>query len=482
MKRFAITALALMGLAGPAMAQCFTATAIMLTMINMNQPPPAPDADVGDYSKIHKVAILCTLSDSVPFGGEGKDGTIDIASWKVSAQLCGTLRKRLAERFEFVDAVVDPVALAHGAIRRSSLKTFLKAQANPGIDAYLVVRPSEGGASGSGVTLRTAQTAGDATLALNYEIDIIDTHRFSTVGDAEARLRTREPQLAYYPIVTVKNVDKQALIAGADPEALERVHQALNWSLELSAVETLRALKIDIALPPVGDHGIATPPLAKEMTKYRNVAVISAVGADLRITTTGFAKNKSVMLSASLPDLDQQIEGMAAPVLAHNHVVKPVQIDHALLANVEISKDGTLAPVAGLTPSSDVDAYVLVLRAPVGDGEAGSAGGIGLVHWTPALAANKLSVTANIGIAVVDARTLKVAGVSTLRQGAKEVCDSEKVVTPGVNCLIDEKRYAPAKPEDLSDDAKAETRATIQKLLADAIPETLFALGLDESH
>ena len=97
MKRFAITALCLIGLAGPAMAQCFTATAIMLTMINMNQPPPAPDADVGDYSKIHKVAILCSLSDSVPFGGEGKDGTIDIASWRAGAQLCGTLRKRLAD-------------------------------------------------------------------------------------------------------------------------------------------------------------------------------------------------------------------------------------------------------------------------------------------------------------------------------------------------------------------------------------------------
>jgi hypothetical protein len=454
-------------------------------MINMNQPPPAPDADVGDYGNIHKVAILCTLSDSVPFRGEGKNGSIDIASWRVSAQLCGTLRKRLAERFEFVDAVVDPVAFARSANRRGTMKTFLKAQANPGIDAYLVVRPTEGGSSGSGVTLRTGQVADDATLAVNYEIDIIDTHRFSTVGDAEARLRTREPQLAYYPIVTVKNVDKQALIAGADPEALERVHQALEWSLELSAVETLRALKIDIALPPVGDHSIATPPLAKEMTKYRNVAVISAVGGDLRVTTGGhmFADKKSVMLPASLSDLDQQIEGMSAPVLAHNHIVKPVQIDRALLANVEISKDGTLAPVAGLAPSNDVDAYVLILRAPVGDGETMSAGGIGLVHWVP-MGENTLSVTANIGIAVVDARTLKVVGVSTLRQGAKAVCGSDQLVSPvvGVSCLIDEKKYAPTKSEILTDGAKAETRNTVEKLLGDAIPETLFALGLDSAE
>lgn len=482
MKRFAIAALAVTCLAGPAMAQaCFTATAIMLTVMNMNQPPPAPDADTGDYSKIHKVAILCTLSDSMPFGGEGKDGSIDIASWRVSAQLCGTLRKRLAERFEFVDVAVDPVAFAKSTIRRSALKTFLKAQANPGIDAYLVVRPTEGGPSGAGVTLRTAQTAGDATLAVNYEIDIIDAKKFSTVGDAEARLRTREPQLAYYPIVTVKNVDKQALIAGTDPEALERVHQALDWSLELSVVETLRALKIDIALPQVGDHSIAAPPLAKEMSKYRNLGVISAVGGDLRVTTVGFGGNKSAVLPASFSDLDQQIESMAAPVLAHNHVVKPVQIDRGVLANVEISKDGTLAPVAGLAPSNNVDAYVLILRAAVGDGADMSAGGVGLVHWTPALAANKLSVNANMGIAVIDAHTLKVAGVSTLRQGAKEACGSETVVTPGVNCMIDEKKYAPAKPELLSDDAKAETRATLQKLWGDAIPETLFALGLDSA-
>jgi hypothetical protein len=95
---------------------------------------------------------------------------------------------------------------------------------------------------------------------------------------------------------------------------------------------------------------------------------------------------------------------------------------------------------------------------------------------------NKMTVYANLGIAVIDAHTLKVIDVSTLRQGTKEVCSSDQFISPGTSCLINEKMYAPAESGVLTDSAKAEIRATVQKLLADAIPETLFALGLDSAE
>ncbi len=57
MRRFPIFLLVFTCLALPAVAQSdFTSDAIMMAMVNMNQQPPAPDADVGDYSNIHKVA------------------------------------------------------------------------------------------------------------------------------------------------------------------------------------------------------------------------------------------------------------------------------------------------------------------------------------------------------------------------------------------------------------------------------------------
>lgn len=484
MKRFAIGLLAFLCLALPAMAQVdFTSQAIMMTFANMNQQPPAPDADVGDYGNIHTLAILCTMNDSMPLHGEGKDGSLGIAPWQAGARLCGIVRKRLAGRFEFVDAPVDPAAFARSASRLGAVKAFLKAQANPGIDAYLIVRPIRGGSFEPGVTLRTQAAAGDASLAVNYEIDIIDARKFSTVGDAEARMRLREPQHAYFPAATVRNIDKQALVDGTDPAALERIHRALEWSLELSAVETLRALKLDIALPPIGDHGIATPPLAGEMAGYRTVGIISAAGEDMRLTIGGhmFVDKKSLVLPASFSGLDRQMEDMSASVLARNHAVKPVPVDRALLSNVEISKNGTLEPIAGLPPSSDVDAYVLILRQPVGEGEIKSVGGIGVAHWMIAMSENKLEVYANLGMAIVDAHTLKVIGVSMLRQGPKDVCNSDPFLSPSANCRIDEKMYAPDKSGSLTDGAKAEIRANVQKMLADAIPETLFALGLDSA-
>lgn len=482
MKRFVMAAVAALCLASPALAQAdFTASAIMVTMVNMNQPPPAPDAEIGDYSSFHKVAVLCALNNAVPFDGEGKDGAIDISSWGINAQICDLLRKDLAGRFEFVDLATDPAALARNVSRQSTTEAFLKTLTNPSVDAYIVVRPVDGGYSDPGVALRTGPTQGDATLFVDYEIDIIDAHRLSVVGRAEARLRTREPQHAFYPVTTVKNVDKAALIAGKDPEALERVHRTLDWSLELSTVETLRALETGAALPPVGDHSIAEPQLAAAMAMYHNLAIVSAVGENLRFNVGGhmFVHKESVVLPGLLPDVDQQIESIASAVLARHHTVKPTEFDRALLANIEIPASGKLEPIAGLRPSNDLDAYVLILKAPISDDGSQAEGGIGVTHWISA-DDNTLSVNANVGIAVIDARTLEVVNTTTLGEGPKDVCGHPMpFIAPGPNCLIDEKMYAPETPEALSEEAKIEIRATTQKVLADAIPETLFGMGLD---
>jgi hypothetical protein len=483
MKRFVMAAVAVFCFASPAVAQSnFTADAIMITFATMNQPPPTPDADTGDYSNFHKVAVLCALNEVVPFYGRGDDGMIDISSWRINAQMCDLLRKRLAGRFEFVDFAVDPVALARHVSRQGTTEAFLKTLTNPGVDAYIVVRPVDGSYTEPGVALRTNATEGEASLFVDYEIDIIDAHKLTVVGSADGCFRTREPQHAFYPVTILKNIDKAALIAGKDPEALERVHRALDWSLELSTVETLRALETGAVLPPVGDHSIATPQFAATMAKYNNVEVISDLGKDLRFTVGGhlFVHKENVVLPGVLPEVDQQIESVASAVLAHHHTVKPTEVDRALLANAAISVSGKVEDIAGLHSSNDVDAYVLILKASFGSDDTQQQGGITATHWIPATD-NTLTVYANAGIAVVDAHTLEVVDTTTLSAGPKDICDHPTMVfiAPGPNCLIDEKKYAPETPAALSEAAKTEIRATTQKILADAVPETLFAMGLD---
>jgi hypothetical protein len=459
----------------------FTATAIMLTMMSMNQPPPAPDADTGDYSKFHKVAVLAALNGSMPFDGDGKDGVIDISAWNVNTQMTELLRKYLAGRFEFADVPVDPGALAKNARSQRTLKPFLKTLPDSGVDAYIVVRPVDGGYSEPGIALHTGWEQGGATLYVNYEIDIIDARRLSVVGSAEARLRTREPQRAFYPAHAVENIDKAALIAGKDPEALERVHRTLTWSLQMSAVETLRALEAGAELPPVGDHGIALPQLAGTMSKYRNVAVASALGEDLRFVVGGhlFVNKKDVVLPGLLPGIDAKVEAIASEVLARHHTVKPAAFDRALLAGAGIPASGKMGPVAGLPASQDIDAYVLFLKAPL-EGDGGlAAGGIGATHWIP-VGDSSLSVFTNAGIVVIDAHTMAVVDTTALHPGPKDICgQASPFIVRGINCQIDEKKFAPKTPETLSGEAKTAIREAAEKVLADAIPETLFGMGLD---
>jgi hypothetical protein len=46
-------------------------------------------------------------------------------------------------------------------------------------------------------------------------------------------------------------------------------------------------------------------------------------------------------------------------------------------------------------------------------------------------------------------------------------------------CPLAEKRFTPADPVTTGDAIKSEVREKMTKILADAVPETLFRIGLD---
>jgi hypothetical protein len=190
-----------------------TANAIMLTVMSMNQPPQQPYSDpCTDCQRLHKVAILSAQGSSVPFEGRGKNGVVDLSAWTIDAEMTAVLKSRLAGRFEFVDVAVDPKLLAANVRTSTRLKALLKTVPNPGVDAYIVVRPVSSAPGTEGLSLTTSWHEGDGLVRALYEIDIFDAKTLSRLAYADSQFRRRENEGAFFPIVEVDSVDKQAVI------------------------------------------------------------------------------------------------------------------------------------------------------------------------------------------------------------------------------------------------------------------------------
>jgi hypothetical protein len=459
-KRLFVAIATVLCLAAPAAAQAdFTASAIMLTMMSMNQPGPQPQADpCTDCARTRKVALLSAVGNTAAFEGWGKNGTLDLTAWNVDGKITALIQKYLTGRFEFVDAAFDAKALAAAIGRDSRLKAYLKTVPNPGVDAYIVVRPISNAPGPGGIYLNHLGD-NNVQVSANYEIEIYDAISLKRLAGADARDMLHGNH-GFFPYADLDGISKPAVIAGTDPEALERIRRTVDWLLPHSVVETLRALELGASLPPAGDHSIAEPPLAAEMATFKTVGVVSVLGEDLRVVVGGhmFIARKNVAAPGAFPGLDADIEKRAGDVLTRNHTVKPVTLDRAALANVSLPVDGKMAPIPGLPTSTEVDAYVLFVKAPAFDDEANQ-GGVLLLHWIPA---------GNSSLA------------GRLQPRTQFLCEPTQPATQGMGrCPLDEKIFVPAVLNAPGEAILAEVRDKLAKILGSAVPETLFKVGLD---
>jgi hypothetical protein len=471
----------------PSAAQDYLAPqAVISTMASLSSPSlpgKGPQAMPGDYSKIQKVAVISAFGPKLIVDNQWRTiGQMDISSWNLNGQFTELIRKHLAGRFEFVNMPSDTQIPAKTFESESKMCAYLKALPNPGVDAYIVVRPVEAIHSEPGAAFQFDPTGNSGITWLSYEIDIIDAQTLRKIASADGQLRTREIENPRFPNFYLDNLDHAAVVAGTDPVATRQIRRALTWMLHVSVVETLRALQFGVKLPDVGDHSVAIPPGDAKLDTIRSVAVLSVIGDGLRVSIRGHAlvKDRNEVLPGIASGMDECVESMARDILARHHIVKPAVADRPTLVKSAVTYDEKLVSTAGLTPSNDFDAYVLIVNSGPVDTSYPMRGGLAMQQWIPATGDNLTEAYASLAVIVLDARTLTQIASSRLIPGAKKRCEEvSPFITSSPNCIVPE-RLAPDRTTGvLSDESKAEIMTTLRQIVTDGIPETLYNMGLD---
>jgi hypothetical protein len=427
------------------------------------------DVKTGSYANIHKVAIVSAvgsifrLSNTI---GWGKHATLDIADWHIDDLAAATVKKYLGGRFEFVDVNFDHdavITLPTRMSRETKTKAFLKQLPDPGIDAFLLIHPSQD-SDMTGPEGLALGNDGETRLWANFEVDVVDAHTFEFIGEVQAHLQTPEGKHVYAAFAEAPGFwfDPGTPLTPGKKDWLRKQTEEL---IPRALVECLRALNFGVTLPPPGDHSIAPPALGGGMDEMKSVAVVSALGDKISLVTVNVLSANETK-DVSIPDwnLDAEIERIAGDAMAKKFAVKSVPIDRALLAPL-LTFAGGRVPALRLPVRDDVDAYVVLLKAST---DKGGMKGLGFWSMRP-LTGRQTKVFDDFSIVVVDARTLRViksAAFATdfLAQDPKFVADSN---------LWPEKGEA-----DITPDMAKKMRARILTLVADDFQQAFYTMDL----
>jgi hypothetical protein len=420
-------ALIAVALCGAAQAQAFAPVE--------QKGPHIRAAETGDYSAIHRIAIVSTMGSQLRIEGRKGSTRIDVSDWKVDDAVTATLRKYLGGHFEIAQGDVD---------------------------ARVIVKPVGDplpGPAGIGVRL-------DEPLAFcaNFEIDIVGARDGVVLGRAVSRMQTHTATPASFACYAEDASLRSELEHGPSAATLDGLEAQFKVLLPRALVETLRSLKLGLALPPPGDHSIAPPENPLDTQAIASVAVVSAMG-----DTFAFSRPRDVLHEGELIEtpitawgLDAEVERIATAALARKFAVKPADFDRAALARV-VLREGKRPKIEGLKPSAEVDVYVLIVKA-FRNGTGSSGAGLWRREWI----GDATYACVNYAVLVVDARTLKV-----LRAALPAMPPQAASAYPLV-------RVDDALWPDLAKDARSAegAHAIVERLLTDSLPETLYQIGL----
>ena len=259
MTRFLLAALAALILFVPATSAHIRGT--QFAPVYTPQTPRVPDAEVGSYDKIHNVAVLSGVGMTFELQSRGfftpKNGTLDVAAWRLDERIEATVRNYLRGRFTFVNIAADRAKLAAiptTAQHQRQLESFLKTLPNQEVDAFILVRPD----SQSGIQLQSVRH-GDNILWARYEMDVIDAHSLKLIAKSTSRLQLREGARANFPGLVLGKAFEMDETLALSPEKQEKLHTLTLELLNSTLAETIRSLRFGVVLPPVGDPSIAPP-------------------------------------------------------------------------------------------------------------------------------------------------------------------------------------------------------------------------------
>lgn len=441
--------------------------------------PELPGSDTGNYDNIHTIGVLVSAGDDFETLANGqKLRNIPIPAWGVNTLIGTTLRRYLEPRFKLTDVSFDHSAL--NAIQRHMYRerdtlALLTTLPNPGVDAYLIVRPAYGdlpGPDGIGVDI---SLKGDTFLFTNFELDLIDARTLTYVAKGFAQVADQQGQPPTFAA-------RQVPIAISSPSGAAQaaiLYKEIADLLPRAIVETIRSLKMGVPLPPVGDHAISEPAFAFLFKGVHSLAVVSAIGDTFKLINPGnmFITKTDTNVPFAQAGIDDAVESQLRAVLARNYVVKQEPVDRAALANTTLIASEHIPAFSGLKATNDVDAYVIIVKATNRDSPFP---GIGFAHWTP-LMNRGTTLFVDYAVVLVNARTLRPMTGLTAAAPAVPPCKRADMVIltppPLFDCAVDSSWW-PENGNQLPESGVTQARALAVTMLSASLPESLYHLGL----
>ena len=228
------------------------------------------ETQVGSYANIHKVAVLSCLGSQFTLWHwnfwKPRTENLDISAWKIDGEIEETFHNYLGSRFEFVPMSFDPTAVMSASdwlMRQSSTIDALKKLNNPGVDAYILVRPDKTFAVTQGLSLTYNPRETYNSLSVDFEIDVIDAHTLTYISHTIGRVAT--PQGVTEPDFEITNDFWRGFDEGPlSEERIEALHGFVRKIMTQAMLETIRSLQFDVPLPASDPYFVPImPPYAR---------------------------------------------------------------------------------------------------------------------------------------------------------------------------------------------------------------------------
>ncbi|HLY07370.1 MAG TPA: hypothetical protein VKR31_16610 [Rhizomicrobium sp.] len=458
-----------------------------VVVVPYSQEMVLPPARVGHYESIHTVAIVSAVGQFLRLEKAAlllpHNKRLDITGWKLDDQVESVVSHYLQSRFAVKSVSADRQAIAlmpngQWDVSTKRLQNYLSSLPHDGIDAFVVVRPD-----------KASETPGDEGLVVendsddlfdypqhcwaNYEIDVVDARSLSEIASAYSRIQVRQGTGPGFAGIVCGGALALHNDLALNDKQLAAFHEIFSNLLNVSLLETLRALNI-VTLPDVGARSVVDIPANKDpYAGVKTVAVVSAMGDELSFDHLGGTILSQSHETLAVPDwkLDDQVESLARESLGNRFKIVDVPMDRKALLQARLfDSDHKFKPVfPGLQPNWDTDAYVIFIKQPLKRWNT-EVGGLGVWNHAPIAAPTENAVFANYAVVVIDAHTLRIIDAYL------------GTVGPSYSSPEPFREIDPASwPEHVAAATPQQVdiiRSGMVRLLKDSVPETLLHMGL----
>jgi len=464
-----------------------TQAAAEVILIPLYQAPPGlPEPKPSDYSNIRSVAVISTLGDhflmSTNHFMAPAQKQLDIHAWAINDEIKARFAQYLPH-FTFKDVSFDPAKLANEPStlldHPDNLSSFLAGLPKDAVDAYIIVRPAmvDRGPGYNGLALQNGGAFGaDASPVVwaNFQIIVVDARTSKILAKSYSRLRLKDNAPPSFAGMVAPNTLKLNDNFDLTPEQIAVLHRVVSFVLSNAIAETLRSLGLGDALPAPGARVLRPiPPDQDPYRRYKTVAIVSALGDQLRFENAGSIFDQTVT-NISFPDwhIDDFVEGAAKTQLAPHFQVVPIPAAREAMAKAVTWEDRKAPPkVAPFTPEPSVDIYLVFINMMLTAAHGWQEKGLGVLHNGSIISFPKGTFSfANYGVVVIDAKTMSPVAYQGSLAGPTGMY-------PGPFKPLNDAAWS-GTAKTLTEGQATLVHGGLDETLGDSVRETLLQLGM----